>query len=63
VDPLRSDDLARARAASPEERARDALSAMRTGIRLKEAALRLRNPSASDEEIEAMLCRWLERDD
>jgi hypothetical protein len=59
VDPLRRDDLERARATSPEERARQALEAMRTGIRLKRAGLRVRFPEASPEEIEDHLARWL----
>jgi Rv0078B-related antitoxin len=61
VNALRRDDLERARSATPEERARDALAAMRTGIRLKRAALRVRNPSASEERLEELLGRWLER--
>ena len=63
VDPLRLDDLARARATPPGERARQTLEAMRTGIRLKRASLRLLHPSKPPEEIEALLQRWLERDD
>ena len=62
VDPLRSDDIERARATSPEERARQALEMMRTGIRLKRAALAVRHPSCSPEELDALLQRWLERD-
>lgn len=61
VDPLRRDDVERARATSPEERARQAFDAMRTGVRLKRAALRARDPGASGEEIEARVRRWLER--
>jgi hypothetical protein len=63
MDPLRREDIERARATTPEERARQTLEAMRTGIRLKRAALRTRSPSATSEEIEAQLQRWLERDD
>jgi hypothetical protein len=63
MDALRKDDLDRARATSFEERAKQALSAMRSGIRLKRAGLRARYPGASDQEIEERLRRWLERDD
>jgi hypothetical protein len=63
VDRLRQDDLNRARATPPGERARQALEAMRTGIRLKKAALRARFPDAPEDEIEQRLRRWLERDD
>ena len=63
VDPLRRDDLERARATSPEERARQALEAMRTGIRLKRAGLRARFPDASPDEIDARLNQWLTHND
>jgi hypothetical protein len=63
VDALRRDDIERARATPPEEKARQALDAMRMGIRLKRAALRARDPGASPEEIEQRLQRWLERDE
>jgi hypothetical protein len=63
VDPLRRDDIERARATPPEERAKQALEAMRTGIRLKRASLAARHPNESPEEIEARLQRWLERDE
>jgi hypothetical protein len=63
VDALRRDDIERARATSPEEKARQAFDAMRTGIRLKRAALRERDPQATAEQIEQRLQRWLERDE
>jgi len=63
MDPLRQDDIALARAASPAERARQALDASDTGIRLKRAALRARAPHATEAEIDAQLQRWLERDE
>jgi len=63
MDPLRRDDLERARATPAEERARQTLEVMRSGFRLKRAALRTRFPSASPEEIDALFQRWLERDD
>ena len=59
MDALRRDDLESARRASPEEKLRQTLDAWRTGVRLKRAALRLRHPSASDAEIEAMLDAWV----
>jgi hypothetical protein len=61
MDRLRRDDIERARATPPEERARQALEAMGTGIRFKRAALRARNVGATDEEIERLLERWLQR--
>jgi len=63
MDRLRRDDIERARATPPSERARQALEMMRTGIRLKRAALEARSPSATPEEIDALLQRWLESDD
>jgi hypothetical protein len=63
VDALRKDDLERARATSFERRAAQALSAMRSGIRLKRAALRARLPLASDVELDERVQRWLERDE
>jgi hypothetical protein len=63
MDALRRHDIELARATPPEERARQALEAMRTGIRLKRAGLRARLPNAMDEEIEAELRRWLERNE
>ena len=63
MDSLRQDDIERARATPLEERARQTLEAMRTGFRLKRAALRTRFPLAAPEEIERLFQRWLERDD
>jgi hypothetical protein len=63
MDALRRDDIERARTTSLEEKARQTLEMMRTGVRLKRAGLRARFPSATPEEIEAMVQRWLERDD
>ena len=60
VDRLRALDIERARTTSPEEKARQAFEAMRTGIRLKRAGLRARHPEATTEEIEELLHRWLE---
>ena len=63
VDPLRKDDIERARATPPEVRARQALDAAATGIRLKRAALIAKHPGARPEEIDALLQSWLERRD
>jgi hypothetical protein len=63
MDPLRRDDLERARRTTPAERARQAFELMRTGIRLRRAALRARFPEESEEQIEARLRRWLARDE
>jgi hypothetical protein len=62
MDPLRRDDIERARRTPPEVRAAQAFEAMRTGIRLRRAALRIRHPDASDAAIEALLRRWLARE-
>jgi hypothetical protein len=61
MDSLRRDDIERARRTPPELRAAQALDAMRTGIRLRRAALRLRHPDASEATIESLLRRWLAR--
>lgn len=63
MDPLRSDDIERTRRTPAEERARQALELMRTGIRLRRAALRARFPEERDDQIEARLRRWLARDE
>jgi hypothetical protein len=63
VDPLRRDDIERARATTAEEKARQTLEMMRTGFRLKRAGLRARHPAATEGELDAMLQRWLDRDE
>lgn len=63
MDPLRQDDLERARNTPPAMKLREALEAMATGIRLKRVSLRRRHPNASEEALDAMLRAWLERDD
>jgi hypothetical protein len=63
VDALERDDLEVARRTSPEDRARNLLALIRTGFRLKRAALRTRYPSESAEKIDARFGRWLARDD
>ena len=62
-DPLRDDDAALARATPPEERARQAFAAFRTGVCLKRAALRERFPGAAEQEIDRLLEAWLLSDD
>lgn len=62
MDRLREDDLERARLTPPAEKLRQALEAMATGIRLKRFALRRRHPNAPEEEIDALLTAWLERE-
>jgi len=63
VDPLRADDLERARATPPAEKLRQALELMRTGFELKRASLRVRFPTASVDELDAMFRRWLAYDE
>ena len=63
MDPLRADDLARARATPPDEKLRQALELMRVGFALKRVGLRQRFPHATDEELEAQFQRWLSRDE
>jgi hypothetical protein len=63
MDRLRAHDLEEARSRTPAEKLGLALEAMRTGIRLKRASLRVRFPQASAGEIEERLQRWLERVD
>ena len=62
ADPLRRDDLERARSTTPEERARQTLDLMQAGYRLKRAALHARHPDEAEEQIEARFRRWLEGD-
>jgi hypothetical protein len=61
MDPLRRDDIAQARRAPPEQRAKLAFEAMRAGIRLKRASIRARHPGATEQQVEEMLRLWLER--
>jgi hypothetical protein len=63
VDALRRDTLEATRHTAPSERARQTLELMRTGFRLKRAALRVRYPNESEMEIDARFRRWLEADD
>jgi hypothetical protein len=63
LDPLRLDDLESARRSSPERRALQALDMMRTGFRLKRAALRVRHPAETEAQLDTRFRRWLEGDD
>lgn len=63
MDPLRADDIARARATPPEVKLAQGLDMMATGIRLKRAALRHRFPDESEDRIDERMRRWLARDD
>ncbi len=48
---------------SPSEKARQALEAMRYGIVLARAGLRLRHPDATERELDDLLRSWLAGDD
>ncbi len=63
MDPLRHDDIERARKTTPAEKARRTFELMRFGIRLKRTALRTRYPDETDEQIEARVREWLQQDD
>ena len=60
---LRQHDLARARRTPIEERARQTLELMSTGIRFQRIALRHRFPAATEDEIERRLRAWLAHED
>ena len=59
MDPLRRDDIERARRATPEEKALRTLALMRFGTRLRRAGLRERYPHDIDEQIEERIRQWL----
>ena len=61
MDRLRQDDLDRARRTPIEERARQTLEMMATGIRLQRITLRRRFPGATDDQIERRMRAWLAR--
>lgn len=63
MDPLRRDDIERARTATPEEKAAQALEMADTAIWLKRAGLRARYPHESNERIEQRLREWLLSDE
>jgi hypothetical protein len=60
---LRRDEIELARRTPPGDRARQALDAMRVGFRLKRAALRVRHPDESEEQIAERFLRWLAGDE
>ena len=61
MDSLRREAIERARAASPEERARQTFQLIEAGFALKRSALRARFPDANEEEIERLFREWLGR--
>ncbi len=63
MDPIRLDDVQDIRALTPEEKARLAFEAHRTGVRLKRAALRVRHPEATEAQIEQWIAEWLTADE
>jgi hypothetical protein len=63
LDPLRQDDLQRARRAPAEERARQAIDLANFGIQQQHAAIRTRFPSATEDEIDRRFRLWLARDE
>jgi hypothetical protein len=62
VDPLLQDDIEVSQRTDPSEKLAQALEMMATGVRIKRAALRAAEPGASENEIDAMLERWLTAD-
>ena len=63
MDPLRRDDIERARKATPEEKAAQALDMVDAAIWLKRTGLRARYPSESEAEIDRRLRDWLLSDE
>ena len=63
MDDLRRDDIAQARAASPAQKLRQALDAMRMGLAMQRSKLRRLRPEATDAELEQLYQAWLFRDD
>ena len=55
LDPLRRDDIERAQATSPDEKARQTLEMVRMGLALKRASLRTKFPALSEDELEDLL--------
>ena len=62
MDPLRRDDIEEARRTAPAEKARQVGEMFSMGIELKRVGLRLRHPSATEDQIEAMIDDWLASD-
>lgn len=63
LDPLRQDDIERARRTPLDERARQVLDLVDFGIRMQNAAIRARFPDATEDEVERRLRLWLARDE
>jgi Rv0078B-related antitoxin len=63
VDPLRADDIERARAATAAERLLQALELMEAGFTLQRQNLGRRFPNASPAELDERMRRWLLHDD
>lgn len=63
VDPLVQSDIEIDRTLTPADKLAQAFEMNAAGIRLKQAALRLRHPKATDAEIAAMITAWLFADD
>ena len=59
MDALRKDDIERARSTPPGEKAHQALELMAMGIAMQRQKLRVRDPNASEAEIDARLQAWM----
>lgn len=59
MDRLREQEIEEMRRATPEEKARQVLDLMETGIRLERSALRARHPDETEAQIEARMDEWL----
>lgn len=62
MDDLRGHEIEHAKASSPEERAIQALEAMKLGLRLKRMNLRRQFPDATEDQIERHFRAWLAND-
>jgi len=63
VDALRKSSIELERTRTAAERLAEALELMDWGIRVKRSQLVAAHPGASAAEIDALLARWLRRDD
>lgn len=63
MDPLVENDIQLAQSTPPGEKLRQALDLMRTGLGWKRAALCVRHPQATSEQIDRMLVAWLAQDE
>ncbi len=59
MDPLRKNDIERARSTPASERMRAAVDAVNAGVHIRLAALRAKHPQAPEHEIETALRDWL----